>query len=52
MVVKLTCTSCNFKWNSSTGKVPTRCPYCARDNTVMDLDESQAKFVDVDDLLK
>ncbi len=52
MAEKLTCSMCNFKWTSSTGKVPVRCPYCGRDGTVMDLEGTQAKFLDVDDLLK
>lgn len=52
MAEKLSCNSCNFKWNSKTGKVPTRCPYCGKDGSVMDMDSSEARFLDVDDLLK
>ena len=51
MAEKLSCSTCKFKWTTSTGKVPNRCPYCGKD-TVVDMDETVAQFVDVDDLLK
>ena len=52
MAEKLSCSNCKFKWTTSTGKVPRRCPYCGKDDTVQDLDNSVAKFMDVDDILK
>lgn len=49
---RLTCTRCKFKWPSQSGKVPNHCPYCGKEGTVVDMQTSDAKFVDVDDLLK
>ena len=52
MAAKLSCEACKFKWDSASGKIPNHCPYCGKENRVIDLEGSQAKFVDVDDLLR
>ena len=51
MAEKLMCTRCKFKWTVHDGRVPNNCPYCGQD-TVVDMQVTEAKFVDVDDLLK
>ena len=52
MVNRLSCTRCRYKWTSTAGRIPHNCPYCGKEDTVVDLDITEAKFLDVEDLLK
>jgi len=52
MAEKLTCTRCNFKWKTATGRIPNKCPYCGKQDCVIDADSGNEGFRDVDDLLK
>ena len=52
MVNRLSCTRCKFKWTSTAGKIPNHCPYCGKEGTVMDMESTAAKFLDVEDMLK
>jgi len=49
-MAKLRCNKCNFKWVSKTMNIPRNCPYCGKEGTVFD--EEETGFVGVDELLR
>ena len=49
--VRYKCQKCNFGWKAKSGELPRRCPYCGSPDH-FDTASADAKFIDVDDLLK
>jgi len=51
-MAKLRCIKCNFKWTAKTDRIPLHCPYCSKENSIIDQEKELSKFTDVDDILK
>ncbi len=47
--MKLHCTNCNYEFTPKSGKIPLKCPYCDKTETIEKVKEMQEWIDELDD---